>query len=213
MNLGRDMAGSFQRKLPASTSFRKEYEMFLEPSCIVVGIDNDSSNSKLNYYRSQNTKAIRIKGGILVFLWESIFFKPKSKIEIPQNFEGEIFLGAHEFGKLSIEPYGEAQVVADLDGNSMNVTVREENKFLFVTNDGEIASINCTTTAGGKEISIFEYYLTENDGSHFISRKLIFSNTLEFVDYESFGIYAKAVSAVVDKAACFKCNHCHFGEI
>lgn len=205
--------GSFEKKLPNTFRFdTKGFNMFLEPSCVVVGYINKPSKEVISLCESYNIKLIFSTNICYPIFWESLTSSIRNQIQIPDFYKGEVFLAGREFGKVYIDPYGESQVVSDLDGNRLKVSAKDKSKFLFVTDSGEIASINCTTTAGGKEISIVEYYLTKNNNKFFVSKKKIFSEHLDFVNLESFGVYSKAVEAALKKAFCYDCNHLHFGN-
>ena len=205
--------GSFEKKLPNIFRFdTKGFNMFLEPSCVVVGHIYKPPKETISLYENYNIKLVFCNDSCFPIFWESLTSSVKNEIRIPELYKGEVFLAGREFGKQYLDPYGDSQVVCDLDGNILKVSAREKSRFLFVTDSGEIAAINCTATAGGKEISIIEYYLTKNNNKFFVSKKKIFSEHLDFVDLKTFGDYSKAVGAALLKAFCYDCNHLHYGE-
>lgn len=207
-----ELAGSFVPKLPATNiRERNVYNMFLEPSCLVVGYIPKPSKEYSISLEKDGFKVIYGLRGCYIIFWESVTSSIKNAILIPQFYKGDIFLAGREFGRQYLDPYGEAQVACDLDGKPLQVTGKDKGKFLFAVESGEVTSVNCTTTAGGKEISIVEYYLTNNNGKHFVNKKKIYSQTSDNVDYKSFGVYEAAVRAVVLRAHCYDCVHLHYG--
>jgi len=186
--------------------------MFYEPSCVIIGVIQNVTRNIMDDISNRNLGYIVEDKSAIVELWKSETQSLKLDIRIPEIYKDKIYLAGIETGRLGIDPYGESQIICSNLGKKLPVINRNKNSRFVVSKEKKLTSITCATTAGGCEISIYEFYLGQKLDTFFVSFKEILSLTIDKFEPEKFGKYKDAVQASILRAQCYKCSHIHFGE-
>jgi len=180
---------------------------------MILGISQNSSSNIIDDVTKHNYRFFRDKSSVIIEFWNSENNSLKKEISLPDFYKGEIFFAGLEIGKLSIDPYGESQIICSTKGNKLRSIYRNKSHYYCISNDKTLASITCSTTAGGCEITIYEFYLGQKMHNYFVSYKEIVSITIDKFIPENFGKYKHAVAAAISRSQCEKCEHLHYGEM
>jgi hypothetical protein len=180
---------------------------------MILGISQSVSKSILDEVTLHNIRYFHDRNSITIEFWDSGNNSLKKDFSIPSFYKGEIFFAGLETGKLSIVPYGESQIICSIKGTKLRSKYRNKTHYYCISNDKTIASITCSTTAGGCEITIYEFYLGHRTNNYYVTYKKILSVTIDEFIPEKFGKYKHAVEAAITRSKCEKCEHLHFGEL